>query len=142
MSIAVTEPLRIFGLVTAFVRSCVVPTLFGGNTASRAASPTGVQPRTATNRAVIDRTDEPRLDILFPFVGVRVEPVSSTNGCRNKPRQRQIEGSWRTFRTSVEVPGSRRVETRPNGGADCRKVGTPGAPATGQPKEEGTCGTG
>jgi hypothetical protein len=42
MSAPVTEPFRIFGLETAFGLSCAAPTLFGGKTAWRAASPAGV----------------------------------------------------------------------------------------------------
>jgi hypothetical protein len=56
MSAPLTAPLPIFELTTAFGLSCAVPTLLGGNTASRAASPTGVQPSTATTSAVTDKT--------------------------------------------------------------------------------------
>src|SRR5215210_2278112 len=75
MSIAVTEPFRILALVTAFARSCVVPTLFGGNTASRAASPSGVQPRTATTSAATDTAVEARLGISIPLFRRRKSSV-------------------------------------------------------------------
>src|SRR5688572_23787010 len=77
MSSAVTEPLRIFALTTAFALSWVVPMLLAGKTASRAASPSGVQPSTATTSAADDSAVDSGPDMpLFLLVGRPVGSVS------------------------------------------------------------------
>ena len=50
-----------FDDVTAFRLSWSVPTLFLGTTASYAARPSGVEPKTDTSRAVIDNVSGRRL---------------------------------------------------------------------------------
>src|SRR5215510_3770524 len=56
MSTARSEPFLTFALVTAFDFSCGVPTDFVGRVNFFAASPTGVQPTSATTNAVIETT--------------------------------------------------------------------------------------